>query len=109
MPTLLFHHPRDLGDDTLELLVDALHHCALDSGLFEARAIKVATLPLYHPRQAGEKKPFAMLQVRLFAGRTQAQRLALSNALLATINEHLAERMSATVEMVETDSATFSR
>ncbi|ART64041.1 5-carboxymethyl-2-hydroxymuconate Delta-isomerase [Kushneria marisflavi] len=109
MPTLLFHHPRELGDDTLAPLMDALHHCALDSGLFEARAIKVATLPLFHTRQAGEAKPFAMLQVRLFAGRTQEQRQALSTALLATINEHLGGHMSAIVEIVETDRATFSR
>ncbi|REC94401.1 5-carboxymethyl-2-hydroxymuconate Delta-isomerase [Kushneria indalinina] len=109
MPTLLLHHPRDIGDDTLEPLVDALHRCALDSGLFEARAIKVATLALSHPRQGGEQRPFASLQVRLFAGRSQEQRLALSNALLATVNDHLGERMSATVEMVETDKATFSR
>lgn len=109
MPTLLFHHPRELDDDTLDSLMDALHQCALDAGLFEARAIKVASLALANPRQGGERKPFAALQVRLFAGRTQQQRLALSSALLATINDHLGERMSATVEMVETDSATFSR
>ncbi|WP_438766616.1 5-carboxymethyl-2-hydroxymuconate Delta-isomerase [Kushneria sp. TE3] len=109
MPTLLFHHPRTLGDDTLEGLVDALHRCTLDSGLFEARAIKVATLSLSNTRQGGEKRPFASLQVRLFAGRTQAQRLALSNALLAVINESLGEQMSATVEIVETDPTTFSR
>lgn len=109
MPTLLFHHSGELSDDTLAPLMDALHHCALDSGLFEARAIKVATLPLFHTRQAGEANPFAMLQVRLFAGRTQKQRLALSTALLSTINEHIGEHMSATVEMVETDRDTFSR
>ncbi|GHC30546.1 5-carboxymethyl-2-hydroxymuconate isomerase [Kushneria pakistanensis] len=109
MPTLLFHHPRELSDDILDPLMDALHQCALDSGLFEAHTIKAAALAISNPRQGGERKPFASLQMRLFTGRSQEQRLALSRALLAVINAHLGERMSATVEMVETDSATFSR
>lgn len=109
MPSLYFFHPSDIDDATLEALVDALHQCALDSGLFEARAIKVATMSMAHTRRGGKREPFAALQVRLFGGRSESQRIALSNALLAVINEHLDGRCNATVEMVETDRASFSR
>lgn len=107
MPNLVLDYPAGL-EARLDIdgLLDALHASALASGLFKLTAIKLYARPYAYGRAAGEKTEFVHLSVHMFEGRGAEQKAALSEALLATLDERCPSGLAAAVEIcaIEKDS-----
>jgi len=110
MPHLIIEYAEELyADDTIEQLLDGVQRAAAESGLFELSHIRVRATAVAHYRVGGERKPFIHLQARIHAGRTDEQKRALSEALLAAMREQPLGAAVATVEVVEMERASYSK
>jgi 5-carboxymethyl-2-hydroxymuconate isomerase len=110
MPHLIIEYTHDaLSDAQVPLLLDIVHHAAMSSGLFEAGHIKTRVLRIDHYRVGNEDRPFIHAQLRMKAGRTTAEKKALSEAVLAAIHVQQLAAEVITVEVVDMDVASYSR
>lgn len=93
----------------VELLLDAIHHAAVATGLFDESHIRVRALPYAHYRVGGKQEPFIHVQCRLHAGRSEAQKRQLSEAVLAAVRGLGWPVKVATVEVVEMDRDSYAK
>lgn len=110
MPHLIIEFAQgQAGDAQVEALLDAVHHAAATTGLFEASHIRVRAYPVAYYRLGGEQRPFIHAQLRIHSGRSLAQRQALSQAILTALHAQQWPAQVITVEVVEMERASYAK
>lgn len=110
MPHLIVEYSDDLMTDSDVMpMLDAVHAAAVSTDLFDESHVKTRAIPVRHYRTGSGRDPFIHAQLRIKAGRTEAQKRGLSAAVLAGIkNLNLPARVI-TVEVVDMDVATYAK
>ena len=110
MPHLIIEYAIDLAAvEEISLLVDAVHEVAMVSGLFEKSHIKTRAIPVSLYRIGEDRSTFLHTQIRLHAGRTEAQKQRLSAAVLDAIVRQGLPVGECTVEIVDMERATYAK
>jgi 5-carboxymethyl-2-hydroxymuconate isomerase len=110
MPHLIVEFSDDPSiASRVEPLLDAIHRAATASGLFDESHIRVRALPYAHYRVGGKREPFIHVQCRLHAGRSEAQKRQLSEAVLAAVRGQGWVAKVITVEVVEMDRDSYAK
>ena len=94
MPHFTIEYSSNLDPDIdLHGIVDAVHQCAVDSGLFKIGGIRVRTLrhEIYKVADGNPKNAFMHIRVNILEGRSVPDRERLGNSLIAAIDKLLAK------------------
>lgn len=92
MPHFTIEYTDNLEPDIdIRVLVDQVHKTAAESGLFKIGGIRVRTLrhEIFKVADGNPDNAFVHVEVRILEGRTDAQREALGNALIAALGATL--------------------
>nr|WP_321457723.1 5-carboxymethyl-2-hydroxymuconate Delta-isomerase [uncultured Cohaesibacter sp.] len=110
MPHLVISYAKGL-EQTVEMqkLVQTVWNTAEASGLFTPAAIKARALPVDYFVTGGTDKPFIHVEAKMFGGRTQEQKKALTQSLFETITAFVGADVSVSAETLEIDKATYSK
>jgi 5-carboxymethyl-2-hydroxymuconate isomerase len=110
VPHLILEFARELaGDSAVPAMLDAVHDAAASTGLFQEDHIKTRAHPVAFYRTGTGHAPFIHAQLRIKTGRDEAQKRALSQAVLAAIREQGWPARVITVEVVDMDAATYAK
>lgn len=110
MPHLIIEFSQGQADEAqVVALLDAVHQAAVATGLFDESHIRVRAMPYTFYRSAGRQQHFIHVQCRIHAGRDEAQRRRLSEAVLQALQLQRWPAGSITVEVVEMERATYAR
>jgi len=110
MPHLIIEYSEDLaGPDRVPSLLDAVHEAAVATGLFEESHIRTRAYPVRFYRTGTGKGPFIHAQCRILSGRTEAQKRALTGAVVAAIRGQGWGAQVVTAEVVDMDRATYAK
>lgn len=110
MPHVIIEFTEGMASDVhIELLLDALHTRIAATGLFEAEHIRLRAYPIRFHRCGGSRSHFLHAQLRIHTGRSDAQKSALSSAVLATLREQALAAEVITVEVVELERASYRK
>ncbi len=110
MPHLIIEYAHSLAtDEQVPLLLDAVHDAALATGLFPESHIKTRAIPVQFYRTGTGSDPFIHAQLRIKAGRSEAQKKELSGVVLAAIKTQSWAAKVITVEVVDMDSASYAK
>jgi len=117
MPHIIVEYSANL-DDSLDIraFIDDLHRCAIDSGIADAAAIRTRAerREVFRVADDNPANAFVHIVARLRIGRSEEQRRALADVLLAVTNRHLQRAdkthpLAITVEIEEIDNLTVRR
>ncbi len=110
MPHVIIEYSEEIaGQVDLDALIDAAHAGALASGLFPEYDIKTRAVGYARHRTGQTRDSFVHLTLRLLSGRDDAQKAALSETVLATIEPLLPEVVSVGVEIVDMHRASYRK
>lgn len=110
MPHLILEYSQaQASDERVERMLDAVHAAAAGTGLFDAHHIRVRAIPVVFYRTGGSRDHFIHAQLRIHAGRNEAQKKTLSEAVLAAIRDQAWPAHVVTVEVVDMDRATYAK
>ncbi len=110
MPHVIIEHSADVAEQIdIGELVDAVHQGTLESGLFDEYDIKTRTLGYAHHRTGQTRDSFVHVAVHLLDGRDDAQKSALSRAVLGRIEPLLPRVVSVGVEIVDIHRASYAK
>ena len=102
MPHLIIEYSEEIAADVdLDAVLDAAHAGALASGLFPEYDIKTRAIGYSRHRTGQTRDSFLHLTLRLLSGRDDAQKAALSEAVLGAIEPLLPRVVSVGVEIVD--------
>lgn len=102
MPHCIIEYSSGVADCIeIDDLVAAVHQGVLSSGLFDEYDIKTRALAYTHHRTGATRDSFVHVTVRLLSGRDDAQKVDLSEKLLATIEPLLPAVVSVGVEICD--------
>lgn len=99
------HHTRR----RIAELLQALHRAAASTGVVKADDLKLRAAPYREYLVAGREDSFCHVSIHLLAGRTQAQRVAVSESLRAAMVELLPTTTSLSVDVQEMDAAAYKK
>lgn len=110
MPHAILHHsdPGALGA-TPERLADAVFTGLEASELFDPNDIKVRIVPVTCYRNGRTDYSFIHADIRIMPGRTEAQKAAMAEKVLAAVKSLGTPVASITVEVVDIDKATYAK
>ena len=108
MPHCIIEHSASIDSD---LLVPLVFAAALKSELFAADGsdIKVRSTAYTSYQIGNDKSDFAHIVLKILSGRTNEQKLQLSQRVLAHLETAKLTNCSITVEVVDMDSASYSK
>ena len=110
MPHLIIEYAQTMNVDArMPAMLDAVHHAAVRTGLFEESHIKVRAIPVRFYRTGGSDDPFVHVQARIHEGRTDAQKAELSEAVLSAVRDQGWSARYLTVEVVEMHKASYRK
>lgn len=110
MPHLIIEYAQELAtEQQVPSMIDAVHEAALASQLFPESHIKTRAIPIQFYRVGGSNAPFIHAQLRIKQGRSEAQKAALSAAVLMAIKEQSWPAKVITVEVADMDSASYAK
>ena len=110
MPHLIIEYAHDaISEAQAPLLLDIVHHAAINSRVFEVSHIRTRLVRVNHYRVGTDSKPFIHAQLRIKPGRTTDQKKALSEAVLAALKVQQTAVRVITVEVVEMVPETYSK
>lgn len=110
MPHLIIEYAHDaITESQAALLLDIVHHAAINAELFDVSHIRTRLLRVEHYRVGTDSQPFIHAQLRIKPGRTLEQRKALSEAVLAALHVQQTAARVITVEVVEMEPDSYSR
>lgn len=110
MPHLIIEFSQELaGAERIGSMLEAVHHAAAATGLFEESHIRVRAMPFAYYSTGGKREPFVHVQCRIHAGRSAAQKKQLSEAVLSALREQAWSMKVMTVEVVEMDRASYAK
>lgn len=102
MPHVIIEHSEDVaGQMAIDDLIAALHEATLSSGLFPEHDIKTRAIAYRHHRTGQTRDSFVHVAVHLLDGRSDEQKCALSEAILAAIEPLLPGVASVGVEIID--------
>jgi 5-carboxymethyl-2-hydroxymuconate isomerase len=93
MPHFTIEYSSNLDPDIdLHGIVDAVHRCAAESGLFKLGGIRVRTLrhDIYKIADGNPANAFLHVRVHILEGRSEADRERLGNNMIAVVDRLLA-------------------
>ena len=110
MPHCLIEYSKDLEAQLLpEDLMKTVYHAAIDSGLFEAKDIKVRLLSFSKFLPIDGKTAFIHVTLRLLSGRHVETRRALSQQVFDRIQALGLRGLAMTVDIVEIARETYTK
>jgi len=110
MPHLVIDYSGDdLTRDRIAPLLQQLAVTAAATGVMQAADIKVRARGFDDYLVAGRRDSFVHLAVFMLAGRTPAQKLALSTALRQTLVEHCPDIHSLSVDIRDMDPEAYKK
>ncbi len=110
MPHLIIEFSKGLvGAVQVEAMLDNVHRAAVGTALFEESNIRVRAFPVTYYRVGGVSEHFIHVQCRIHAGRSEAQRKQLAEAVLSAIRGQGWPTKVVTVEVVEMDRSTYAK
>jgi 5-carboxymethyl-2-hydroxymuconate isomerase len=112
LPHFTIEYSSNLEPDIdLRAIVDAVHQCAVDSGLFKIGGIRVRTLrhDIYKIADGNPENAFMHIRANILEGRSVADRERLGNATIAAVDKLLTNAgkkrgIALSVEISEIDS-----
>ncbi|MBR1217072.1 5-carboxymethyl-2-hydroxymuconate isomerase [Bradyrhizobium sp. U87765 SZCCT0131] len=109
MPHIVCHYsvPQDMPP--LRDLLLALHHAAAATGVVKAEDLKIRALPFSDYLVAGEQRSFFHVSLYMLAGRTAAQKLALSVALREILSGLLTSTYSISIDIRDMDPDAYKK
>ncbi len=90
-------------------LVAIVHECAIESGLFNEKAVKTRAQGFSEYHSSNEGQRFIHVELRILSGRTQAQRQHLTETVLAGLKRLNLSSISLTVEVCDMDKQTYAK
>ena len=110
MPHCIIDYAREVAEQVdIEQLVAAVHQGAMDSGLFPEYDIKTRATGFDHHRTGQTRDSFVHVAVHLLDGRSDAQKSALAEAVLARIEPLLPGVVSVGVETCDIHRASYRK
>jgi 5-carboxymethyl-2-hydroxymuconate isomerase len=110
MPHVIIEHSEDVaGQIDIDDLLEAAHDGAMSSGLFAEYDIKSRAIDYRHHRTGQTRDSFVHVTLHLLDGRSDEQKGALSDALLARIEPLLPRVASVGVEIVDMHRASYRK
>lgn len=86
MPHFTIEASRELlNDELVDALLSALHEAAVATGIVQADDLKFRVIPIDFALVGGRRQPFVHLTAALLSGRSDQQKLSLSESLLKVI------------------------
>ena len=110
MPHIVIEHSTD-GHVILDItaLMHALHETAAATGVMQAADIKIRAIGIADYLVAGKRDGFCHVTVSMLQGRTAEQKVALSEALRATLAGLLPETKSLSVDIRDMDAVAYKK
>ncbi len=108
MPHCIIDYSQGIDADIDELMA-AVHQGAMDSGLFPEYDIKTRAVEFAQHRTGQTRDSFVHVAVHLLDGRSDAQKTALSEAVLARIEPLLPGVISVGVEICDIHRASYRK
>jgi 5-carboxymethyl-2-hydroxymuconate isomerase len=110
MPHIIIEYSQDsLASTTLKSWVDGAFETVKATGLFKSDNIKVRAHPVMDYRLGLPDSGFIHVMCRIHAGKTDVQKLLLSQSLLVSLQNGLSEAVVITVEVIEMDEMSYSK
>ena len=110
MPHFIIEYSaQQVEPEQVEQMLDAVERAAIDSGLFEPGHIRIRALPYTHYRNGGGYGHFIHAQLRIHAGRDEAQKHRLSGAVLHALKEQAWPAHTITVEVIDMDRNSYAK
>ena len=110
MPHCIVDYSSDVADQVdIEVLMAAVHQGAMDSGLFPEYDIKTRAIAFDQHRTGQTRDSFVHVAVHLLDGRSDEQKTALSEAVLAQIEPLLPDVVSVGVEICDIHRASYRK
>ena len=111
MPHITVEYAGHLdGTHCMTDICQTLFDAAATSGVFpDTSSIKVRAIPCPFSRIGTEPQSFAHVMIRLLAGRDDATKAALTQTILAALDQMLPDVGSLTVDIKDIDTATYAK
>jgi 5-carboxymethyl-2-hydroxymuconate isomerase len=110
MPHCIIDYSQDVAAQAdIDGLIEAVHLGAMDSGLFPEYDIKTRAIEFARHRTGQTRDSFVHVAVHLLDGRSDEQKTALSEAVLARIEPLLPEVVSVGVEICDIHRASYRK
>jgi 5-carboxymethyl-2-hydroxymuconate isomerase len=110
MPHLVMEYSQSLQDNiNIPDLLTQLHGVVLQSELFAPQAVKARAMPYSDSVLHADYNSFMHLSCSILAGRSEEQRLALSNALFDCAKPQLPQDCALSINIHEMNTATYRK
>ncbi|WP_019556580.1 5-carboxymethyl-2-hydroxymuconate Delta-isomerase [Thiomicrorhabdus arctica] len=110
MPHIIIEYSQDtVPATTLKNWVDGAFETVKATGLFETENIKVRAHPVMDYRLGLPDTGFVHAMCRIHIGKTDVQKLLLSQSLLVALQIGLSEAVVVTVEVIEMDGMSYAK
>ena len=110
MPHCIIDYSADVAEQVdIEALMAAVHQGAMDSGLFPEYDIKTRASAFERHRTGQSRDSFVHVAVHLLDGRSDEQKAALSEGVLARIEPLLPRVVSVGVEIRDMHRASYRK
>ncbi|WP_086981986.1 5-carboxymethyl-2-hydroxymuconate Delta-isomerase [Vibrio aphrogenes] len=112
MPNVVMEYSNSIEERiNTQALLEDLHQVTIQSGLFEIQDVKSRTLRTHHwlVGDLDNEVDFIHITVELLDGRTDEQKLALAQSLMATLQAKASFVASLTVNIRDMDRKCFQK
>jgi 5-carboxymethyl-2-hydroxymuconate isomerase len=110
MPHCIIDYSEDVATEVdIDRLMEAVHLGALDSGLFPEYDIKTRAIAFAQHRTGQTQDSFVHVALHLLDGRSDEQKVALSEGVLARIEPLLPRVVSVGVEICDMHRASYRK
>lgn len=110
MPHCIIDYSQDVvAGVEIDRLIEAVHQGAMDSGLFPEYDIKTRAIEFSQHRTGQTRDSFVHVAVHLLSGRSDEQKIALSEGLLKRIEPLLPAVVSVGVEICDIHRASYRK
>ena len=110
MPHCIIDYSQDVAAGVeIDRLLEVVHQGAMDSGLFPEYDIKTRAVEFSQHRTGQTRDSFVHVAVHLLSGRSDEQKIALSEGLLKRIEPLLPAVVSVGVEICDIHRASYRK
>lgn len=110
MPHIIIEYSQEsFSSTTPKKWVDEAFEAVKATGLFKADNIKVRAHPVVDYRLGLPDSGFMHVMCRIHSGKTDVQKLLLSQSLLVSLQNGLSDAVVITVEVIEMDEMSYSK
>lgn len=110
MPHLIVEYSTPLADDiNIQDLVEAVFEGAVESGLFNLKAIKARAHACDNYCTGGAKQAFVHVEIKLLPGRDEEQKKDLSQRVYEKVSAHVKKDVAISVELNDLDANCYTK